>query len=258
MRPQFFSGTHTIACALYGALRPGDELLALAGHPYDTLEEVIGLRGRPGDGSLRELGVSYRELPLAADGGLDWAAIRAGVLAPATRVVLIQRSRGYAQRPTLTVEQIGRAVAEIKAQRPDVAVFVDNCYGEFTETREPTAVGADLIMGSLIKNPGGTIVPCGGYVAGKAEYVANASARLCAPGIGARARRRHAARACGAAGVADLTRARGHAARRDGRGRHDGRVAPAALPGPVPGARHGRRGACLSHACMPRHSAAPC
>ena len=185
VRPQFFSGTHTIACALYGTLRPGDELLALAGHPYDTLEEVIGLRGRAGDGSLRELGVSYRELGLAPDGGLDWPAIRAGVLRPETRVVLIQRSRGYAQRPTLTVDEIGRAVAALKQQRPDVAVFVDNCYGEFTETREPTAVGADLIMGSLIKNPGGTIVPCGGYIAGGAKYVANASARLCAPGIGA-------------------------------------------------------------------------
>ena len=186
VRPQFFSGTHTIACALYGALRPGDELVALAGHPYDTLEEVIGLRGRPGDGSLRELGVTYREIALAPDGGLDWAAIAAGrVLSPSTRVVLIQRSRGYAMRPTLTTKLIGRAVAAIKAQRPDVCVFVDNCYGEFTETREPTAVGADLIMGSLIKNPGGTIVPCGGYVAGRADLVANASARLCAPGIGA-------------------------------------------------------------------------
>ena len=185
VRPQFFSGTHTIACALYGALRPGDELLALAGHPYDTLEEVIGLRGRQGDGSLRELGVTYREQPLAADGGLDWAAIEAGVLSPATRVVLIQRSRGYAQRPTLTTELIGRAVGIIKRQRPDVAVFVDNCYGEFTEVIEPAAVGADLMMGSLIKNPGGTIVPCGGYIAGRADLVANASARLCAPGIGA-------------------------------------------------------------------------
>ena len=226
VRPQFFSGTHTIACALYGTLRPGDELLALVGHPYDTLEEVIGLRGRAGDGSLRELGVSYREVALAPDGGLDWPAIRAGVLRPETRVVLIQRSRGYAQRPTLTVDEIGRAVVALKQQRPDVAVFVDNCYGEFTETREPTAVGADLIMGSLIKNPGGTIVPCGGYVAGGAQYVANASARLCAPGIGARM------------------------SRRDARQRTD--AVACAAQARTPGRRRASGGACFSRACSRR------
>lgn len=185
VRPAFFSGTHAIACALYGALRPGDELVALAGAPYDTLEEVIGLRGREGDGSLRELGVSYRQHPLAPDGGLDWAAIEGGsVLGPRTRVVLIQRSRGYSQRPTLSVAAIGRAVAALKAHRSDVVVMVDNCYGEFTESAEPASVGADLMMGSLIKNPGGTLAPSGGYVAGRADLVANAGARLSAPGVG--------------------------------------------------------------------------
>lgn len=183
VRAHFMSGTHTIACGLFGALRPGDELLALAGHPYDTLEEVLGLRGRKGDGSLREWGVSYREHDLLPDGTLDFEGIP-GAMRPETKAVLVQRSRGYDPRPSLRVADIGRAAAIVKEARPDVAVLVDNCYGEFVEEDEPTAVGADLIMGSLIKNPGGTIAPCGGYVAGRADLVENAVARLSAPGVG--------------------------------------------------------------------------
>ncbi|KAL3676346.1 hypothetical protein R1sor_026294 [Riccia sorocarpa] len=176
VRSQFFSGTHAIACALYAALRPG-------GAPYDTLEEVIGLRGSPGEGSLREFGVSYREVPLAGDGGIDWDALGRAVK-PETQCALIQRSCGYSWRKTLTVGEIERAIELIKAKNPNCVVVVDNCYGEFVETTEPTAVGADLMAGSLIKNPGGTIAPCGGYVAGKSKWVQAAAARLCAPGIG--------------------------------------------------------------------------
>ncbi|CAK9859272.1 unnamed protein product [Sphagnum jensenii] len=183
VRSQFFSGTHAIACALYAALRPGGELLAVAGAPYDTLEEVIGLRGSPNHGSLKEFGVSYRELPLLEDGGLDWDGLDEAVK-PQTQCALIQRSCGYSWRKSLTVAEIKRAIEKIKAQNPRCVVVVDNCYGEFVETLEPTAVGADLMAGSLIKNPGGTIAPSGGYVAGKAEWVESAAARLCAPGIG--------------------------------------------------------------------------
>ncbi|XP_024396260.1 uncharacterized protein [Physcomitrium patens] len=183
VRSQLFSGTHSIACALYAALRPGGELLAVAGAPYDTLEEVIGLRGSPRHGSLKEFGVSYRELPLHVDGGLDWNALETAIK-PETQCALIQRSCGYSWRKTLTVAEIERAIILIKAQNPDCVVLVDNCYGEFVETVEPTAVGADLMAGSLIKNPGGTIAPCGGYIAGKREWVEAAAARLSAPGIG--------------------------------------------------------------------------
>ena len=184
VRPQFVSGTHAIACALYGALRPGDELLAVAGHPYDTMEEVIGLRGREGDGSLRELGVSYREAELDADGGVDLAAVRAAV-GPRTTCALIQRSRGYAERRTLSVAEIDAAAAVVKAANPDCVVVVDNCYGEFTERTEPCASKhVDLIAGSLIKNPGGTIARGGGYVAGRKDAVLNAVARMSAPGVG--------------------------------------------------------------------------
>ena len=181
-RSQFVSGTHAIACALYGVLRPGDEMLAVAGTPYDTLEEVIGLRGK-GQGSLAEFGVSYRELPLSADNAIDWAAL-AHAVGPKTRLVHIQRSCGYSWRSTLTIAEIEKIVAILKGQNPDLICFVDNCYGEFLEDREPTAVGADLIAGSLIKNPGGTIAPTGGYVAGRADLVAAAACRLTAPGIG--------------------------------------------------------------------------
>lgn len=182
VRQQFASGTHALAVALFGCLKPGDELLSIAGAPYDTLEEVIGLRGEH-QGSLMDWGVTYRQLDLTPEGRVDMAAIP-DVLAPETRVVTIQRSRGYDWRPSLTVSEIGAIIARIKAARPDVICFVDNCYGEFTETQEPPEVGADLIAGSLIKNPGGGIVPMGGYVAGRADLVHRAACRLTAPGIG--------------------------------------------------------------------------
>lgn len=183
VRSQFFSGTHAIACALYGVLRPGGELLAVAGKPYDTLEEVIGLRGTPGHGSLREFGVTYRELTLTIGGSIDWDALSCAVK-PETQCALLQRSCGYSWRDTLTINEIERAIQIIKAQNSNCVVFVDNCYGEFVELKEPTAVGADLMAGSLIKNPGGTIAPNGGYVAGKEELVKAAAARLAAPGLG--------------------------------------------------------------------------
>ncbi len=182
VRVQFVSGTHAIACALYGVLRPGDEMLAVVGAPYDTLEEVIGVRGS-GQGSLRELGVSYRELPLTAEQQVDWVAL-AQAVRPETKLVHIQRSCGYAWRASLSIEEIGRIIAIVKQQNPDTICFVDNCYGEFIENCEPPAVGADLIAGSLIKNPGGTIVTSGGYVAGRADLVEAAACRLTAPGIG--------------------------------------------------------------------------
>ena len=182
VRLQFVSGTHAIAAALYGVLRPGDRLLALTGRPYDTLEEVIGIRGS-GQGSLAEFGITYAELDLLADGGIDWAGLEDALAVP-TRMVLIQRSCGYSWRPSLPVEQIGRLVERVKALQPGCLVFVDNCYGELVQDQEPTAVGADLIAGSLIKNLGGTIAPTGGYVAGRAELVEQACCRLTAPGIG--------------------------------------------------------------------------
>ncbi|MEM6426565.1 MAG: aminotransferase class I/II-fold pyridoxal phosphate-dependent enzyme [Cyanobacteria bacterium P01_D01_bin.128] len=187
VRVQFVSGTHAIACALFGVLRPGDELLAVAGPPYDTLEEVIGLRqGEPlphGPGSLADFGISYRELALTEQGEIDWPMLST-TIQPNTRMVLIQRSCGYSWRSSLTIADIEQIVRLVKQQNPDTVCFVDNCYGEFVETREPTAVGADLMAGSLIKNPGGTIVGAGGYVAGRADLVEAAACRLTAPGIG--------------------------------------------------------------------------
>jgi cystathionine beta-lyase family protein involved in aluminum resistance len=182
VRVQFVSGTHAIAAALYGVLRPGDELLAVAGGPYDTLEEVIGLRGK-NQGSLKDFGVSYRQLDLTTEGRIDWTALDTAIR-PETKLVLIQRSCGYSWRPSLAIADIEAIVAAVKRQNPTTVCFVDNCYGEFVETQEPTAVGADLMAGSLIKNPGGTIVPAGGYVAGRADLVEAAACRLTAPGIG--------------------------------------------------------------------------
>lgn len=182
VRVQFVSGTHAIASALYGVLRPGDEMLAVVGAPYDTLEEVIGLRGQD-QGSLKEFGVSYRQLELTPEGTLDWRRLEHAVQGN-TRLVLIQRSCGYSWRQSLAIADIEKIVHLVKQQNPHTVCFVDNCYGEFIEDREPPAVGADLIAGSLIKNPGGTIVTAGGYVAGRADLVEAATCRLTAPGIG--------------------------------------------------------------------------
>jgi cystathionine beta-lyase family protein involved in aluminum resistance len=182
VRVQFVSGTHAIAAALYGVLRPGDELLAVAGAPYDTLEEVIGLRGE-NQGSLRDFGITYRQLELTETGEIDWTQL-ATAIRPETKMVLIQRSCGYSWRSSLSIIDIEKIIALVKQQKPDTVCFVDNCYGEFIEDREPTTVGADLMAGSLIKNPGGTIVTAGGYVAGRSDLVEAATCRLTAPGIG--------------------------------------------------------------------------
>ncbi|MEB3225778.1 MAG: methionine gamma-lyase family protein [Synechococcus sp.] len=182
VRVQLVSGTHAIAAALYGVLRPGDEMLAVAGAPYDTLEEVIGLR-EAGQGSLAEFGIGYRQLELTPTGEIDWESLKTAIR-PKTRLALIQRSCGYSWRKSLSTAEIQRIVEIVKAQNPETVCFVDNCYGEFIETQEPTAVGADLMAGSLIKNPGGTIVTGGGYLAGKADLVEKAACRLTAPGIG--------------------------------------------------------------------------
>ncbi|WP_068785596.1 methionine gamma-lyase family protein [Paenibacillus phocaensis] len=182
VRPHFASGTHTIATALFGVLRPGDELLYITGRPYDTLHKVIGTAG-DGSGSLQDFGIAYNETALLADGSVDWDAVKAKVTGR-TKVIGIQRSRGYDWRDSFTVEQIGEMVRRAKEIKPDLIVFVDNCYGEFTEEREPTEVGADLIAGSLIKNPGGGLAETGGYICGRQDLVKLASYRLTAPGIG--------------------------------------------------------------------------
>ncbi|MCB8778772.1 methionine gamma-lyase family protein [Planktothrix agardhii 1032] len=182
VRVQFVSGTHAITCALFGCLRPGDELLAVTGTPYDTLEEVIGVRGQ-GQGSLLDFGISYRQLELTVQGKIDWEGLRSAITAK-TRMVLIQRSCGYSWRSSLSIDEIEKIVNIVKKQNPHTICFVDNCYGEFIENREPTAVGVDLMAGSLIKNPGGTIVQAGGYVAGREDLVEAATCRLTAPGIG--------------------------------------------------------------------------
>lgn len=182
VRPLIACGTHALAVALFGNLRPGDELLSVSGRPYDTLEEVIGIR--PSRGSLAEYGVTYREVELLPDGSFDLDGI-ARALTEKTRLVAIQRSKGYSNRKTLSVAEIGRAVSFVHSLRPDVCCMVDNCYGEFVERLEPSDVGADLIVGSLIKNPGGGLAPVGGYIAGKRTYVENASFRMTCPGLGA-------------------------------------------------------------------------
>ncbi len=181
VRTQLISGTHALYIALSGNLRPGDELLSPVGKPYDTLEEVIGLRDCPG--SLKEFGISYRQVDLKADGSFDYDNIK-NAINEKTKLVTIQRSKGYAGRPTLSVEKIGELISFIKNIKPDVICMVDNCYGEFVETTEPTDVGADMIVGSLIKNPGGGLAPIGGYIVGKNECIEKASYRLSAPGLG--------------------------------------------------------------------------
>ena len=186
VRPQIASGTHALALCLYGVLRPGDTLLAASGRPYDTLEEVIGLSGQPGCGSLKEYGVKYREIEVLEGGKIDLEAIAQALREDASiKLIELQRSRGYAWRPSLTVAQIGEAARLIHSIRPEAVVMVDNCYGEFSDFEEPGAVGADLLAGSMIKNPGGGIAPTGGYVAGRRDLVDLVAYRLTSPGIGA-------------------------------------------------------------------------
>lgn len=181
VRPQITCGTHALALALMSNLRPGDELLSPVGKPYDTLEEVIGIR--PSKGSLAEYGITYAQVDLLEDGSFDWEGIR-NAIHERTKLVTIQRSKGYATRPTLSVARISELISFIKGIKPDVICMVDNCYGEFVETIEPTDVGADMAVGSLIKNPGGGLAPIGGYIVGKKECVENAAYRLTSPGLG--------------------------------------------------------------------------
>ncbi len=181
VRPQITCGTHALALALISNLRPGDELLSPVGKPYDTLEEVIGIR--PSKGSLAEYGITYKQIDLLADGSFDYENIK-NAINEKTRLVTIQRSKGYQTRPTLSVQKIGELVSFIKKIKPDIICMVDNCYGEFVERMEPTDVGADMVVGSLIKNPGGGLAPIGGYIAGKRECVENAAYRLTSPGLG--------------------------------------------------------------------------
>ena len=181
VRPQITCGTHALALALMSNLRPGDEVLSPVGKPYDTLEEVIGIR--PSKGSLAEYGITYSQVDLLSDGSFDYDKIKA-TINKKTKLVTIQRSKGYEPRKTLSVEQIGQLIAFIKGIRPDIICMVDNCYGEFVETIEPSDVGADMVVGSLIKNPGGGLAPIGGYIAGKKECIENAAYRLTSPGLG--------------------------------------------------------------------------
>lgn len=181
VRPQITCGTHALSLALSANLRPGDEMLSISGKPYDTLEEVIGIR--PSCGSLAEYGITYAQTELLEDGNFDYEAIK-NAIRPQTRLIEIQRSKGYLTRPTLSVTQIGEAIAFIKKLRPDIIVMVDNCYGEFVERLEPSYFGADMIVGSLIKNPGGGLAPIGGYIAGTKECVERAAYRLTSPGLG--------------------------------------------------------------------------
>ncbi|MET3288631.1 UNVERIFIED_CONTAM: cystathionine beta-lyase family protein involved in aluminum resistance [Brevibacillus sp. OAP136] len=183
VRPQIVSGTHAIAITLFGMLRPGDELIYMTGKPYDTLEEVVGVRGE-NQGSLKEFGIDYQAVPLLANGDVDFDSV-AKAISPKTKVIGIQRSRGYADRPSFTIAKITEMVSFIKEINPNLIVFVDNCYGEFTEDKEPLQVGADIIAGSLIKNPGGGLAKTGGYICGRADLVRLASYRMAAPGIGA-------------------------------------------------------------------------
>ncbi len=185
VRPHISSGTHAISLCLYGVLRPGDELLAITGAPYDTLRTVIGMEGYEADngcGTLRDFGVYYKQVDLRDDGSIDTEKVLASIT-DKTKMVYLQRSKGYSWRKAITIDDIEKIIADVRRKKPDVVVFVDNCYGEFLDDKEPTAVGADLMAGSLIKNPGGGLAPTGGYVAGKKEYVYMAACRLAAPGV---------------------------------------------------------------------------
>lgn len=181
VRPQITCGTHALAVALAGNLRPGDEMISISGKPYDTLEEVIGIR--PSNGSLAEYGVTYKQVDLLENGDFDFDKIRE-TISEKTKLVEIQRSKGYQTRPTLSVEKIAAATAFVKSIRSDIIVMVDNCYGEFVEKEEPSDYGADMVVGSLIKNPGGGLAPIGGYIAGSTKCVENAAYRLSSPGLG--------------------------------------------------------------------------
>ena len=185
VRPQIISGTHAISIALFGILRPGDELLYITGKPYDTLEEIVGIRGT-GVGSLKEYNIGYKSIELKNNKGIDWEAVN-NAINENTKMIGIQRSKGYATRPSFTIEEIKEMVQFVKEIKSDVVVFVDNCYGEFVELQEPCHVGADLMAGSLIKNPGGGLVKTGGYIVGKEHLVEACSYRMTSPGIGAEA-----------------------------------------------------------------------
>lgn len=185
VRPQIISGTHAISIALFGVLRPGDELLYITGKPYDTLEEIVGIRGS-GIGSLKEFNIDYNAVLLNSEGKVDFAAVKHAIK-PNTKMIGIQRSKGYANRPSFTINEIKEMISFVKAIKEDLVVFVDNCYGEFVEDIEPCHVGADLMAGSLIKNPGGGIVKTGGYIVGKKQWVEACSYRMTSPGIGAEA-----------------------------------------------------------------------
>ncbi|MFD1336199.1 aminotransferase class I/II-fold pyridoxal phosphate-dependent enzyme [Oceanobacillus iheyensis] len=182
VRPQLVSGTHAITTALFGVLRPGDELVYITGKPYDTMEEVIGKPGKQ-EGSLHDFNIGYREIPLLADGSVNYKQVKESWTSN-TKVIAIQRSKGYDERPSYTVNQISEMIQFVKGIDPSVIVFVDNCYGEFTETKEPLHVGADLMAGSLIKNPGGGLVRAGGYIAGNKDLIHLCANRLTAPGLG--------------------------------------------------------------------------
>ena len=181
VRPQITCGTHALALALSANLRPGDEMISISGKPYDTLEEVIGIR--PSCGSLAEYGVTYKQVELLEDGNFDLEGIR-NTISEKTKLVEIQRSKGYLTRPTLSVQQIGEAIAFVKSINPEIICMVDNCYGEFVQRMEPSDLGADMVVGSLIKNPGGGLAPIGGYIAGTKECVERAAYRLTSPGLG--------------------------------------------------------------------------
>ena len=183
VRIGFVNGTHAISCALFGALRPGETLVSAVGAPYDTLQGVIGITDK-GPGSLRQYGIQYKQVDVGPDDRPDVAGIAAAVQGPTVSAVLIQRSRGYATRASLSVDEIGALCQVIRQANPKASILVDNCYGEFVETKEPTQVGADLVVGSLIKNPGGGLAPTGGYIAGRKDLVEAASMRLTTPGIG--------------------------------------------------------------------------
>lgn len=185
VRPQIISGTHAISIALFGVLRPGDELLYITGKPYDTLEEIVGIRGN-GVGSLKEFGISYDSVSLTDEGAINWDSVSKKIKSN-TKMIGIQRSKGYATRPSFTIADIKEMIDFVKEIKNDVVVFVDNCYGEFVEELEPCHVGADLMAGSLIKNPGGGIAKTGGYIVGKKQWVEACSYRMTSPGIGAEA-----------------------------------------------------------------------